>query len=322
MADFNICRKQTLKMAGLSSPVAQDRSRSISLPFRLQPGSLKVEARIHKLKTWEASSLSTIVPLGAETLQTGLAGLAGLAELYSCVEELIHSPLVQQTLFYNRHGKLVEGALDMSVVLLDMCGTVRDLFSMMKEHVQDLQSALRRKGGDSSTVSNVNAYICFRKKVKRDVAECLRTLKQMASKIGSFPLMDVHHHLSVVVQVLSELSASSISILRSLLLYLSLPAMKTKASGWSLVSKLMQRGSLASGRSQESTNEVACVDFALVSLNRHSRGSNNMVDLQMTQRKLQTLDIRIQDIEAGLACLYRHLIQHRVSLLNILTVKT
>ena len=323
LLDFNICREeQTLKMAGLSSAVAQhrSRSRSASLPSsRSHTNSLQVEAKIHKLKNWEASSLSTIVPLGAETLQTGLAGLA---ELYSCIEELIHSPLVQQTLFYNRNGKPVEGVLDMSVGLLDMCGTVRDIFTMIKEHVQELQSALRRKGGDSSTDFSINAYICFRKKTKRDiVVKCLRTLKQMENKIVSSQIeIDAHHYLSVVVRVLSELSTSTISILRFLLLYLSLSAMKTKPSRWSLVSKLMKGGSLASRGGQESINEVTCVDFALFSLGGHSRSSNNTVDLQMTQRKLQTLDIRIQDMEAGLVCLYRRLIQHRVSLLNILTL--
>lgn len=308
---------RTPKMLGLSLPVSQHHARSISLPSRSHTNIfLQVEAKIHELKKWEASSISTIVPLGAETLQTRLAGLA---DLYICLDELIHSPLVHQTLFYNRHGKLVEGALDMSVGLLDMCGTVRDLFTMVKEHVQELQSALRRKGGDLSTDGSINVYISFRKKMKRDVAKCLRTLKQMEKKAGS-PLMDVHHHLSVVVRVLSEFCTRTISILRSLLLYLSLPVMKTKTSRWSLVSKLVKAGSLASGRDQEGINEVTSVDFAVFSLVGHGRNFNDVVYLQMTRTKLQTLDMRIQDIEAGLVCLYRRLIKHRVSLLNILTV--
>lgn len=309
---------RTPKMAGFSSPVAQHHARSISLPSRLHTNIfLQVEAKIHELKKWEASSISKIVPLGAETLQTRLAGLA---DLYICLDELIHSPLVQQTLFYNRHGKLVEGALDMSVGLLDMCGTVRDLFTMVKEHVQELQSALRRKGGDLSTDGSINVYISFRKKMKRDVAKCLRTLKLMEKKAGSSPLMDMHHHLSVVARVLSEFCTRTISILRSLLLYLPLPAMKTKTRRWSLVSKLVKAGSLASGRDQEGINEVTCVDFAVFSLVGHGRNFNDVVYLQMTRTKLQTLDMRIQDIEAGLVCLYRRLIKHRVSLLNILTV--
>lgn len=308
-------------MAG-SSPVVQHHCRSLSLPSRLPANSPQSEAKVHKLNTLESSLLSPVVPLEAETLQMGLAGLAGL---YSCFDELFHFSLLKQSLSCNRNGKLVEGALDISVGLLDMCGTVRDLFAMTKENVEDLQSFFRRKGVDSSMDCNVNVYISFRKKVKRDAAKCLRTLKQMDNKIGSFPRLDVDNHPSVAIWVLSEVSSSTISILRSLLLYLSLPATKTKARGWSLVSRFVQPGSLASkgGReSIESINEVVSVDFALSSLNKHChcQSSNIIVDLQMTQKKLQTLDIRIQNIEAGLITLYRHLIQHRVSLLNILTL--
>ncbi|KAK9265517.1 hypothetical protein L1049_001762 [Liquidambar formosana] len=305
-------------MAGLSAirgvnlPV-----RSISLPSRLHPNSLKIEAELNKLKTWESSSASTTAPLGAETIKNGLVQLAGL---YNCVEELIHSPLMQQALLQHQPGKVMEEALDESIGLLDVCGNARDLFLMMKEHVQDLQSALRRKGGVSSIESDLQAYICFRKKVKKDIGKCLRALRRTENNFGSFPLLDVNNSLSMVIRMLREVSTITISIFRSLLLSLSMPVMNTKAGGWSLIQKLMPTGLIASERSQKIINEVGSVDFALYALHgRIRKNDTKKIDVQMEQRRLETLDASIKGLEAGLDCLFRRLIQHRVSLLNILT---
>ncbi len=131
LSDFEqLQRKQWVTCKKLQGPLA---CRLDYTPIRIR----LIGAELNKLKTWELSSLSSTTPLGAETIQMGLVRLA---ELYICVVELIHSPLTQQAL-HNHHGKLAEEALDLSVELLDACGTARDLFLIMKEHVQELQSA-------------------------------------------------------------------------------------------------------------------------------------------------------------------------------------
>ncbi|CAB4287906.1 unnamed protein product [Prunus armeniaca] len=300
--------------------------RSISLPSRLNPNYQKIESELNKLKTLRfsrAAEAASSSPLGSEAL---LEGLSCLAELYNCIEELVQTPLTQQALNHPQQCKtLVEEALDGSVGLLDSCGNARDLLLTMKEHVQNLQSALRRRRtSDSSSIeSNVHAYICFRKKAKKSIAKSLRDLKKMESKInlGSFCLLDLDHNVQIVLKLLRELSALTISVFQSLCVFLSMPLTNnTKASKWCLVSKLMAVRFAASEKGQKIYNEVGSVDVALCSLHGHMKKSDDAkTDVQGVQWRLDTLDCSISGLEAGLERLFRCLLQHRVSLLNLLT---
>ncbi|PSS29945.1 Sorting nexin mvp1 like [Actinidia chinensis var. chinensis] len=293
---------------GLQYPI-----RSISLPSRLNPQSIKVEAELNKLKAWETSLVSTI-PVCAETVRTGLVGLA---ELYICVEDLILSPITQQALLQHQNGLIVEEALEGSIGLLDSCSEARDLLSMMKEQVQDLESVLRRKGGDLSVGSNINAYMCCRKKVKKEIGKGLRQLKKSENRIMSNPLFDVNQYLSMVVRVLKDVSFITISVLRSLMLFLSVPASWTRPGGWSLISKLVLTRQVASERGGEIFNEVGSVDVVLKSLHGGIRSNDAKINVQRTMQRLQALDATIKGLEGGLDCLFRRLIRNRVSLLNI-----
>ncbi|XP_038703317.1 uncharacterized protein LOC119999674 isoform X2 [Tripterygium wilfordii] len=242
--------------------------RSISLPSRLHPNFQIIISELNKLKAWEST-----VPSASETTQLGLVGVA---QLYNCLQELIHSPLTQKALHHHQYLNLVEEAFDGSVELLDVCGNARDLFFLMKEHINDLQSALRRKGGSSIIEGNIQAYISFRKKVKKDITKCLKTLKRMET----------------------------------------MPVTKTKASGWSLVSKLL----LTTERSQKMLNELGAVDAALHTIGGQIRRNNDAkVDVQEVQKRLGRLDGRVDGFEAELDCLFRCLIQNRASLLNLVT---
>nr|XP_016494575.1 PREDICTED: uncharacterized protein LOC107813783 [Nicotiana tabacum] len=288
--------------------------RSISFPSRSQPEYLKVEIELNRLKTWESSSISsTATPLSLNTIQEGIVGLA---ELYNCVKDLLESPTTQQALLKHQTGRLVEEALESSVGLIDSCGTTRELVLMMKEQVQDLQSALRRKVGDSSTQNCFDAYISFRKKVKKDIAKNLKTLKQIVeNKIESSPQVDSDQSLSKLSAVLREVSALTISVLRSQLSFLSAPASNAKKNGWSLISKMLVTKSAVKG-DENTINEVECVDFSLYS-KIHS--NDFKVDVPMIQKKLQILNAGLQSLEAGIDRLSRLLIRNRVCLLNILT---
>ncbi len=283
--------------------------RSISLPARLHPGSVTLEAVLNRLKSFQISSVSTIQ-----------SALMGLAELYNCMEELIPSPLTQQAVLRYEHGRLVEQVLDNSVTLLDTCGNARDIIFTMKEHVQSLQSALRRKRVDSRIESDIHAYMCFRKKVKKDIAKCFKALKQMESKAdSSTPLLaSDDHHLSMVASVLREASAITISIFKSLLLFLSMPTLKTNTGGWSLISRLMPMRLLSNEKGQKIVNEVGCVDISLCSLHGHLRNNDAKAEFQLAQRMLETLHLSVEGLEDGLDCIFRSLVQHRVSFLNIL----
>ncbi|OVA11239.1 Protein of unknown function DUF241 [Macleaya cordata] len=314
-------------MAG-SSSIRESRYhvRSISFPPRSNPIALKIEEELNKLNiTWDISSSSNISTLKSETIQLELVGLV---ELYNSVDDLIHSPLTQKALCDHRHEKLVEEVVDESVRLLDVCGTARDFLLMMKEGVQDLQSALRRKsGGESSVEAKVGAYIRLRKKVKKDINKCVGALKRMIvnnNKIVSSDLiLDQDQHLSVVVRVLREVSLITMSIFRSLLLFMSA---QPRSSRWSLVSKLLHKGQVASccdQEAEESNNEVASADVAVQALcDQHissKDGKVERVQIKLAQKRLKALEVSIEDVEEGVGCIYKRLIKTRVTLLNIFT---
>ncbi|XP_027770019.1 uncharacterized protein LOC107010124 [Solanum pennellii] len=166
--------------------------RSISFPSRSQPEYLRVEIELNRLKTWESTSISsTTTPFSLNTIQQGLVGLA---ELYNCVQDLLVSPVIQQALLIHQMGRLAEEALEASVRLIDSCSTTRELVLMMKEQVQDLQSALRRKLGDSSiqSVFMFKNILClkivkmtkFRKINYVSVYQCIQSVYQPAFQLS------------------------------------------------------------------------------------------------------------------------------------------
>lgn len=276
--------------------------RSISLPSRQHPSLQKIEKELKKLKTLEASSLE------AEAIKEGLKGLA---ELYNSVQELIGCPLTQQALIRQHHH--IEKPLDMSVSLLDICGSAREMMLLTREHVLDLQSALRRKGLDSSINSHIDAYICFRKKARKDISKRLKALKTMEGSFKSHTLLDVDHHLLMVINVLRELSIITISFFRNLLHFMCGPVLKKTSRGWLLFSRMVSTGC---DREKRVINEMGDIDVALCSFYRKSGAK---ADLEVVKGRLGDLDGSIRELEAGLDCFFRCLIQQRVSLLNLLT---
>ncbi|KAI8536897.1 hypothetical protein RHMOL_Rhmol10G0292400 [Rhododendron molle] len=295
-----------------SSTCLQYQYRSISLPSRLHPQNTKIEAELTKLKTWQSSIVSSTVPTSGETIRTGLVGLA---ELYNCVEELINSPITQQALVQHQKGVLAEDALEGSIRLLDSCNVARDLFLMVKQNVQDLQSVLRRKGGDLAIERNMNAYNSTKKRVKKESAKCLRALKKMENQIESCSLSGVNYHLSNVTRVFREVIIVTISVLRLLFLFLSMPAdSTTRSGGWSLIKKLV----VTRPRGNKIVNEFGSVDVALQSMHGCIRNDDiPNIDVQITRRRLEALGDSMEGLESGLDCLYRKLIRNRVCLLNV-----
>ncbi|KAG5530100.1 hypothetical protein RHGRI_030461 [Rhododendron griersonianum] len=187
---------------------------------------------------------------------------------------------------------------------------------MVKQNVQDLQSVLRRKGGDLAIERNINAYNSTRKRVKKESAKCLRALKKMEDQIEPRTLSGVNYHLSNVIRVFREVIFVTISVLRLLFLFLSMPAdSTTRSGGWSLIKKLV----VTRPRGDKTVNEFGSVDVALQSMHGCIRNDDiPNIDVQITRRRLEALGNSMEGLESGLDCLYRKLIRSRVSLLNVL----
>ncbi|XP_019709549.1 uncharacterized protein [Elaeis guineensis] len=298
------------KMAG--SAVLPDQCchlRSISMPSRSHPLALQVEEELHKLRTFVASS--------SLTGQMICNGLRGLGNLYNCIKELLYLPHNQQVLTQLPHKKWVEELLDGSLKLLDLCDTLRDKLVTMKEHIQDLQLALRRRG-DAAIQSKVHAYIRAVKKAQKDMNNCLKSLKQMDNRCVSSSVLNKDSDLSIMVQVLTEAKQITMSLLQTVLSNLFMARSKPKSSRWSSVSKALHKKKVAC-EEHEDINEAESSDFSF-STSYECITCKDGVKVQNAQEQLEGLEFNIEGFESGLECLFRQLVQNRVSLLNILSL--
>ncbi|XP_057492425.1 uncharacterized protein LOC130778023 [Actinidia eriantha] len=155
--------------------------RSISLPCRSHPSTLRIEEGQKKIKAWEASP----TPNGERICDA----LCGLEELYACIDELLKLKLTQQALSLHRHEEWIDEFLR----LIDGCGIIREVISQIREHVRDLQSALRRRKGDSSAGSSIARYTCFRNKVKKEAKKLMEEVKQIDKRIEGSSLFGLDH---------------------------------------------------------------------------------------------------------------------------------
>jgi hypothetical protein len=277
------------------------RVRSVSLPSRSHPTTLTVEEELNKLKAWEALSTSGSI----------CNGLLGVEDLYKYVDEFLNLASTQEVLSRHENGKCHNELLDGSVRLLDVCSIARDTMLRFKEQIQALQSALRRRKGDSSIESSVATFTCFRKKMKKDAKKLIASLKQMDNKLGASSLLDQDQHLSAVIRVIREVNVINCSIFQSLLMFLS-KSSKPNQSRWSLVSKLMHKGVIACEEKQENVNEIETVDAALSEVSDSEK-------VKIAQKRLEALEMSIDDLENCLERLSRPLIKSRASLLNIIS---
>ncbi|KAK1439237.1 hypothetical protein QVD17_05053 [Tagetes erecta] len=273
-------------------------NRSISLPTRLHPTSLRVEAELNKLREWAIKSCCSSETLTSDNIQTGLVGLS---EVYRCVEELVYSSRIQ-------HGKLLEDALDHSVKLLDACGIIKDTQQKMKEQAICLQLTLGRSGKESRFEDEISSYLRLRSKLKKEASSCIRSLKRSERKFVALP-SSKDYNSEMVMKIFRELNLMTSRVLRSLLVFLSSPkVIKNTRNGCSLVSKLWPTKKM-----KKTVSEVGSVDDALFCVLHGNE------DMTMAHRKLEHLVISLGSIEAGLDVVFRRLIRYRVSILNVLT---
>ncbi|KAI3928827.1 hypothetical protein MKW98_024428 [Papaver atlanticum] len=232
-------------------------TRSISLPTRSHPLAAAVEEQLYNLRSSDlTSSISN--------------NLLALKELYACVEDFLST----------KEGKCLDAVLDGSVMLLDVCGTIKDVLSQ-KQSAQDLQSSIRRSSNE------FDVYMTSRKKVCKVIQKCLSDLKKNTNKNND-----------LVTDILTEVEATTLAVFESVLSFLSAPKQR------SLISKLTTKTA-----TQQVVNEVTKVDLALKS---------KVIEAKEMQKPLAALEMNLQELEDGLESVFRCLIKNRVSLLNIL----
>ncbi|KAL1822924.1 hypothetical protein ACET3Z_009702 [Daucus carota] len=217
---------------------------------------------------------------------------AALRELQDSANNLLHSPTTKRALLQHEE-KYVDEVCEASLQMLDICGTTKDVLMHVKDHLQELHSTFRTISVGETTVENrLGAYYVHRKKLKREMVNCLRSLKEMKSD----HIYPIDHNLAVVVNVLREVRITMISTMESLMSLMSMPSPDSyKSYIGTFTSKFIRVNSLSLWENCDSTT------------------------FQTGNKRLEAVEIAIEDLEVELECIFRRLIETRVSLLNILT---
>ncbi|TYG88622.1 hypothetical protein ES288_A12G036300v1 [Gossypium darwinii] len=117
-----------------------------------------------------------------------------------------------------------------------------------------------------------------------------------------------------VISVLRDVEAVTISVLESVLSFISGPEAESKSCCWPLVSKLMHQKKVMCEEEQKA-NEILSAEAAVRSCTK----SENMKHVENVQKELQSSELSIQDLEEGLETLSRRMIKTRVTVLNIIS---
>nr|CAD1821226.1 unnamed protein product [Ananas comosus var. bracteatus] len=270
--------------------------RSISLPSRSHSAELNCEEELDKLRARMAST--------AVTASTMCNGLRRLGDLYECIVKVLRLPSNQNAISGARQKKLVEAELEGSIRLLDICGAMRDNSAAMKEHVQDIRLAVRR-GDEAAIESKVQAFIRASKKVNKEAK------KQMDhDKFAALYATKEDRDQSAAIQILIKAREVTVSVLQSVLSFLSTRIVKPKTSKWSLVSRTLHKRRVACEEECEIDASIFC-SYSLKDFNEEKRAN--------AQNQLRTLEATVEGLEEGLECLFRRLIQCRVQVLSVLS---
>ncbi|GMI68543.1 hypothetical protein like AT2G17080 [Hibiscus trionum] len=267
------------------------------------PFTSQIDEYLNRLRASQSASTSSSIGRQLNCLQ----------DLYDSVDMLLQFPLAQQALAQEQQRKLVEQLLDGSLMLLDVCGTAKDALLQTKECTQELQSVLRRRRGVEGLANEVRKYLTSRKAVRKAICKALKNLKNMENKLRSSSFSN-DDETNAVINSLKQVEAVTISVLESLLSFISRPEAESKPSRWSLVSKFMHQKRVICEDEEQKANELENADATLRSLIK----SGNMKHVENVQNELQNSEMCIQDLDEGLESFFRRLIKARVTVLNIL----
>ncbi|XP_027166514.1 uncharacterized protein LOC113766527 [Coffea eugenioides] len=227
--------------------------------------------------------------------------------LYECLGDLLQLHLTQQSLYNERLGKLEEEVLDRSLRLLDICGAVRDIYSQMKEGIQELESSLRRKRrGDLS--NKARSYMISKKRLNKGIRKCYKELKK-AEKNCNLTVVNKNSEDVPLVNLVKEVQLVSVLVLESVLSLLSGSKTRSQPKARSFVSKL-----LLQKRSYEEESNIAAMEQIEIELDLLNDKKSNKEVI----KKLEAVDSSIEELAEMLEIVFRLLLISRVSLLNTL----
>ncbi|XP_010416531.1 PREDICTED: uncharacterized protein LOC104702379 [Camelina sativa] len=217
-----------------------------------------------------------------------------LRELHDCVNYLLdHCPKTRESMSQQGQEKWTEQVSEASLRMLDICNISKDVMTLVKHNLHDLQLILR--GNESSDVNEkIAAYNRYKNKLKKETLKCLNCLKNMKGSEGRVD-MPTEHNLLFVAEVLKEVRRVVVTMVESLFSLGCIPWLEKRSSKGSLSSIFTSRSSYLLDNVWDETA------------------------VQSATTRLEAAEIAIEELEIELESIFRRLIQTRVSLLNILT---
>ncbi|KAI8553935.1 hypothetical protein RHMOL_Rhmol05G0055400 [Rhododendron molle] len=180
--------------------------------------------------------------------------------------------------------------------LLDICAAAKDVSTQTKQDVQNLLSILRRR----RDTNEFAGYLTSRKKAKKAIQKGLKDLKSIKSK-STITAFDKSHEIFEISSLLNEVEAATIGVFESSLSYIAGAKVESRVSGFCLVSKLMNRKSVAPGEEETQTDAFEKFDAALHSLNSPKTSkTNGLILMDEVQNQLWKMESSIEDLEEGL----------------------
>ncbi|GFP86959.1 hypothetical protein PHJA_000839700 [Phtheirospermum japonicum] len=226
-----------------------------------------------------------------------------LSELHNSVNELLHSPNTKLEIIHGGHKKWAHQVSESSLRMADSCAAAKDLLLLARDHLQNLQSAFRRiTATETATAGNTFApHRLPRKQLKKAILKRLHSLKGMKTTYSAAsPPPD--HSLAVVVDLLKEVRATTLLIVRSLFSLIAIPNPDGK-------------GKPGPGRKDPVFMRIKLTRVDSLSFWEKC----DVSDIREVTTKLEEVEIVVQELEAELQDMFRRLIRTRASLLNILT---
>lgn len=276
-------------------------ARSNSLPSRPHPLISQFDEHMCRLRDSQLTSTS-LSSIGSK--------LSSLQDLHGCVDKLLQLPLTQKALAQELHQKCVDEVLDESLRLLDVCNTTKDALLQIKESIYELQSTIRRRQGGLMD-NEVRRYIASKKALEKAIKKALKNTKGVENK-------STKDDKDNVTMMLREVETITLTVFDSLLSFISEPKSQSNPRRWSSFSRLMHPKRVACEEEETSKNEFAMVNAALESfISCKTSKSVNTILMENVQKKLNSLELCIQDLEDGVECLFRRMIKTRASLLNM-----
>ncbi|KAF7095657.1 hypothetical protein CFC21_097773 [Triticum aestivum] len=151
--------------------------RSTSLPSRPLASEAEVEQELHSLEASISSSA---------TISTMCGGLRMLGNIYNGVEEIICLPSNQVSSSQQR--KMLDGEMECSFELMDLCSTMQEIFVELKTIIQDLQVALK-KGDDAAVQAKIQSYTRLAKRAKKHFKKTCNKAASIKAEYGMVRLL-------------------------------------------------------------------------------------------------------------------------------------